>query len=65
MYQTGQLITSKTHEVLSIEETLRLREEFAMQYSTSKGWNRFDLTIEQIAEIRSHSQWKNPGLVNG
>lgn len=65
MYQTGELIKSKTNEVLSVEETLRLREEFAMKYSANKGWNRFDLTIEQIAEIRSHIEWKNPGLING
>jgi hypothetical protein len=65
MYNSQEMIKNSTNEVLSAEETIDLRERFALEYCGKKGWDKFDLTIEQVAEIRSHSQWKNPGLIRG
>ena len=65
MYNSQEMIKNSTNEVLSTEETINLRENFVRDYCGKKGWDKLDLTVEQVAEIRSHTQWKNPGLIRG
>lgn len=65
MYNSQEMIKNTTNEVLTVEETINLRDRFVNEYCGKKGWNKEDLTIEQVAEIRSHNQWKNPGLIKG
>jgi hypothetical protein len=65
MYNSQEMIKNSTNEILTVEETLNLRDKFVLEYCGNKGWDKYDLTVEQIAEIRSHTQWKNPGLIRG
>lgn len=50
---------------LSDIDIITLRENFVTHYCQSRGWDKTNLDFEQIMEIRSHSQWKNPGLILG
>jgi len=40
--------------------TIKARVEFVQQYCQEKGWNKDELSIEQILEIRQQEAWKNP-----
>lgn len=59
--QTAELIRN---EVLSESDTVQLREIFVSKYCKFKGWDRENLSFEQVLEIRTHSEWKNPGIMN-
>lgn len=50
---------------LSEEETTFLREKFIVEYSKKKGWNHKDLTTQQMLEIATNKEYKNPGLILG
>jgi len=50
---------------LSVNDVIELRENFVSMYCNEKGWDKSNLDFEQVLEIRSHSQWKNPGLILG
>lgn len=50
---------------LSDHDVIELRENFVSMYCGEKGWDKSNLDFEQIMEIRSHAQWKNPGLILG
>lgn len=50
---------------ISEMDLIELREKFVSKYCESKGWDKTNLDFEQVMEIRSHSQWKNPGLILG
>lgn len=64
MYATQELIfNSKLENVFNPNEIVTLRDQFVNVYTETKGWDKKDLTLEQISEIRNHSQWKNPGLM--
>ncbi|TXG83600.1 MAG: hypothetical protein E6R13_03755 [Spirochaetes bacterium] len=41
-------------------EIIELRENFVWDYCQDKGWDRANLSFEQILEIRAHKEWKNP-----
>ena len=56
----AELIKSKT---LSDTDIIQLREIFVSQYCDSKGWNIYNLSFEQVLEIRTHNEWKNPGIL--
>lgn len=58
--QTIELIKN---EVLSESQSVELREIFVSHYCGNKGWDRYNLSFEQILEIRAHNQWKNPGML--
>lgn len=58
-----ETVMIKNETIMSPQETVQMRETFANQYCTSKGWDRQNLTMEQILEIRSCVQWKNPHLI--
>lgn len=51
------------NETLSELDTIRLREHFVSRYCSSQGWDQFNLTMEQVLEIRSHKEWKTPGML--
>lgn len=36
-----------------------LRQQFAEQYAAKKGWNKNELSWDQVQEIRSQPQWKD------
>jgi hypothetical protein len=57
----GELIKSGSN--LSKSELENLREQFITSYSTNKGWDKNSLTTEQLLEIVSNSDYKNPGLL--
>ena len=61
MYNS-QLITN-SNNIMNLDETTQLRENFANSYCSQKGWNKYNLTFEQITEIRSHKEWKNPHMI--
>ena len=42
-----------------------LREKFVSNYCVRKGWNKNSLTEEQLSEIKTHKEYKNPGLLLG
>ena len=64
MYNTQELISNNTLEsIFNPNELITLRDQFVKVYSETKGWDKKDLTLEQISEIRNHNQWKNPGLI--
>lgn len=64
MYNTQELISNNTLEsTFNPNELIILRDQFVNVYSETKGWDKKDLTLEQISEIRAHKQWKNPGLI--
>lgn len=65
MYSTQELVKDTTAEKLfSVNEILSLRESFVTKYCTIKGWDRGNLTIEQVSEIRTKKEWINPGALN-
>lgn len=42
-----------------------LREKFISEYSQKKGWNKDQLSPNQMFEIISQKEYKNPGLLLG
>lgn len=58
--QTAELIRN---EMLSESDTVQLREIFVSKYCNNKGWDRYNLSFEQVLEIRTHNEWKSPGFV--
>lgn len=51
--------------LLSEEEITFLREKFIVEYSRKKGWNSKELTTQQMLEISTNNEYKNPGLILG
>jgi len=58
--QTAELIKNET---LSEIESIQLRDIFVNRYCNNKGWDKCNLSFEQVLEIRTHREWKNPGLM--
>jgi hypothetical protein len=50
---------------LTEDETTFLREKFIVEYSKKKGWNHKELTTQQMLEIATNKEYKNPGLILG
>ena len=50
---------------LSTEEMSMLREKFIHEYSKKMGWNSKELTTQQMLEIATQKEYKNPGLILG
>ena len=44
------------------EVFLAARGRFVTQYCLSQNWDRDNLTIKQILEVRNQEGWKNPDL---
>lgn len=50
---------------LSKDEIILLREKFISEYSKKKGWDPKSLTTNQMLEIATQKEYKNPGLILG
>lgn len=50
---------------LTNDEISMLREKFIHEYSKMKGWNSKELTTNQMLEIATQKEYKNPGLILG
>jgi hypothetical protein len=61
MKQEGDLIKSTTN--ISKEELNLLREKFVVEYSKKKGWDKNNLSTNQMMEIVEQKQYKNPGII--
>jgi len=42
-----------------------LREKFKSDYADRHGWDKDNLTSEQMFEITTQKGWKSPGLILG
>ena len=49
----------------SKEEMSLLREKFVSDYSRKKGWNTDKLSTDQLLEIVSQKEYKNPLIILG
>lgn len=58
-----EMIKNDTQAGVSEYQIIQMREEFANTYSNEKGWDKNNLSFEQIMEIRSNPQWKNPHMM--
>lgn len=50
---------------LTEQDITLLREKFIVEYSKQKGWNHKELSTQQMLEIASQKQYKQPGLILG
>ena len=50
---------------LTTEEVNLLREQFIDKYSKEKGWDKKNLSSNQMLEIVTNKKYKNPGLILG
>jgi hypothetical protein len=50
---------------LTTEEVNLLREQFIDKYSKEKGWDKKNLSSNQMLEIVTNKEYKNPGLILG
>jgi hypothetical protein len=48
---------------LSEKDLFELKEAFVEKYAKFKGWDRDNLTTEQLNEIVQQPEYKNPGLL--
>lgn len=55
----------KGNETCKPNDTECLRKNFMTEYCRSKGWDMNNLTEEQLFEITSHKEYKNPGMILG
>lgn len=44
-------------------DMVELRQKFASAYCEEKNWDMYNLSFEQVLEIRSHKEWTSPGLI--
>ena len=58
-----KLITSKN--VLPIDDQKLLKERFISEYARKKGWDKTNLSPDQLMEIVQQKGFKNPLLING
>jgi len=58
-----KLITSKN--VLPVDDQKLLKERFISEYARKKGWDKTNLSPDQLMEIVQQKGFKNPGLING
>jgi hypothetical protein len=61
MKQEGDLIKSTTN--ISKEELNLLREKFVVEYAKKKGWDKNNLSTNQMMEIVEQKQYKNPLII--
>jgi argininosuccinate synthase len=47
------------------ESTADLREKFVNEYTAKMGWDRDNLTEEQLNEIQSQKGYQCPGMICG
>lgn len=55
-----ELITSKSNEDKNLQ---KLREQFIINYCENNGWDKDNLTSEQINIIKSYKEYQTPFLI--
>jgi len=55
----------KSTQNISKEDINMLREKFINEYSRKKGWDKNNLTPNQLLEIVEQKDYKSPGLLKG
>lgn len=64
MYNSTLLVADATSEnSFSANEVVSMRDQFVSRYCGSKNWDKYNLSVEQVSEIRSHQEWKTPGMI--
>jgi hypothetical protein len=53
----------KSTQNISKDDLNILREKFINEYSRKKGWDKNNLTPNQLLEIVEQKGYKNPGLI--
>ena len=53
----------KSTNNLSTDDVNMLREKFISEYARKKGWDKNQLTPEQLLEIVQQKGYSNPGLI--
>ena len=59
----GHLI--KGNSSLSSDDITLLREKFLSNYARNKGWDKSNLSPDQMLEIVNQKGYKNPGMILG
>jgi hypothetical protein len=57
----GELI--KSSNSMTKEEMILLREQFITDYSKKRGWDKNNLSPDQLIEIVEQREYKSPGLL--
>jgi hypothetical protein len=55
----------KSTNVLPADDQKLLKERFISEYARKKGWDKTNLSPDQLMEIIQQKGFKNPGLING
>jgi len=53
----------KSTNNLSKDDMTMLREKFISEYARKKGWDKNNLTPNQLLEIVEQKAYKNPGII--
>lgn len=53
----------KSTQNISKDDLTILREKFISEYARKKGWDKNNLTPNQLLEIVEQRGYKNPGLI--
>jgi hypothetical protein len=53
----------KSTNNLSKEDMNMLREKFVVEYSRKKGWDKSNLSPNQLLEIVEQKGYKSPGII--
>ena len=51
------------NETLSEQEVIKLRDIFVSRYCEMNNQDKYNLSFEQILEIREHKEQKSPGML--
>jgi len=60
-YENYELINSNGY--LKTSRINDLREKFIINFCDNMGWNKDNLTIEQLEQIKKYKEYKNPELL--
>jgi hypothetical protein len=55
----------KSTNVLPADDQKLLKERFISEYARKKGWDKTNLSPDQMMEIVQQKGFKNPLLING
>lgn len=61
-YSNYEMINGQSKEQVDINQ---IRENIISKYCMARGWDEANLTPEQINEIKSNKEYKNPGMLLG
>ena len=55
----------KSTQNLGKNDLMLLREKFIQEYARKKGWDKNNLTPNQLLEIVQSKGYSNPGIIKG